>query len=318
MWPAVLAACLVLGAITAILVVAGPGSGSRAAVGLPTEHSGTGSVPPGGVSPDANTSAPASTDATPTATAMASATPASPSPTKGMPKHFSLIAPGGALPTGAQCATWVRATAYPETKGANARANQTTGHHIDASFFHGDDPRASTSIGTRVDGQFTGTTWQILRWTACKWGIDEDVVMAQAAAESWWQQNALGDWTTDSSRCAPGHSLGVDGRDGQCPESFGILQNRYPYEQSAWPGIASSTAMNADVGYAIWRTCFEGYEGWLNTVARGRDYAAGDQWGCIGRLFSGRWYTSPSQTYVVQVRDYLSQRVWEKPSFRQP
>ena len=95
-------------------------------------------------------------------------------------------------------------------------------------------------------------------------------MFAQAAIESWWQQGTLGDWTTDASRCAPGRGLGVDGQAGQCPESFGILQNRYPYEQTAWPGIATSTAMNADLGYAIWRVCFEGYEAWLNTVERGQ------------------------------------------------
>ncbi len=143
-------------------------------------------------------------------------------------------------------------------------------------------------------------------------------MLAQAAVESWWRQDTLGDWTTDATRCAPGRGLGADGRPGQCPESFGILQNRYPYEKPAWPGIASSTAMNADLAYGIWRVCFEGYEGWLNTVEHGSPYGAGDAWGCVGRWFSGRWHTGPGDQYVAKVRGYLSQRIWETRDFQQP
>jgi autotransporter family porin len=54
---------------------------------------------------------------------------------------------------------------------------------------------------------------------------------------------------------------------------------------------------------------------WLNTVERGRDYAAGDMWGCLGRWFSGRWHTAPAEEYIASVGDYLAQRVWETPSF---
>jgi hypothetical protein len=234
------------------------------------------------------------------------------------PERFTTKDPGAALPSGQQCAAWVRARAYPENKGANRRANQTTGHGVSAELFTGSDARAGAEIAPRIDGQFTGTTGQILRWAACKWGIDEALVMAQAAAESSWQQGTPGNWTSDSSRCAPGRGLGVDGRPGQCPESFGILQNRYPYEHVAWPGIARSTAMNADVAYAYWRACFEGYETWLNGAERGRDYAAGDAWGCVGRWFSRRWYTPASQGYIDRVRERLDQRVWKTSSFQQP
>ncbi len=118
--------------------------------------------------------------------------------------------------------------------------------------------------------------------------------------------------------CAPGRGFGVDGKPGQCPESFGILQNRYPYEHSGWPGIATSTAMNADLAYGIFRACFEGYEGWLNTVEQGQHYAAGDAWGCIGRWFAGRWHTQLANDYTARVKDYLSQRIWETANFQEP
>jgi autotransporter family porin len=157
-----------------------------------------------------------------------------------------------------------------------------------------------------------------LQWAACKWGIDEDLVRAQAAIESWWRQDAKGDWGTDPSRCPPGHGLGVDGRPGQCPESWGLLQSRYPYEKSAWPGIADSSAFNADTAYAIWRACYEGYEWWLNDVERGEQYGPGDAWGCIGRWFSGRWHTQAAEGYIERVKGYLDDRIWETPDFQEP
>jgi autotransporter family porin len=207
----------------------------------------------------------------------------------------------------------------PENKRANATFNRTTGHKLGAGFFPAaDDARANTRIGVRVDGAFTGTTREILRWTACKWGADEDMVYAQAAKESWWRQSAKGDFGTDASACPPGHGLGVDGQAGQCPQSYGILQDRYPYELTGWPGIASSTAMNADTAYAIWRACFEGYELWLNNVERGAQYGAGDAWGCLGKALAGRWHTAPGDQYVVAVQDYLHQKIWQTPNFQEP
>jgi autotransporter family porin len=299
LWPAV--GVLVIAAAAVVVVVVG--GADRPSLADPASASAGASATP--------------TSAVPAQTASPKPTP-SRSTAAAAPARFTTKGPGAKLPSGAQCATWVKSRPYKENKGVNRTANQKTGHHVGGSFFSGDDARANSKVAPRVDGQFTGTTGQILRWAACKWGIDEDIVFAQAAIESWWRQDTLGDWSTDASHCAPGRGLGKDGKAGQCPESFGILQNRYPYEQSAWPGIANSTAMNADLAYAIWRTCFEGYEGWLNTVERGRDYKAGDAWGCIGRWFSGRWHTQPGEDYVKRVRDYLDQRIWETANFQEP
>ncbi|MEV4618129.1 hypothetical protein AB0J74_05330 [Asanoa sp. NPDC049573] len=232
------------------------------------------------------------------------------------PEHFTTLPPGAALPSGAQCATWVRARPTPENRQMNLMANATTGHHVGPDIY--DDARSDSRIAPRVDGAFTGSTRDILRWAACKWGIDEDVVFAQAAQESWWRQTVLGDYSADPTRCAPGHGIGADGRAGQCPESFGILQDRHPYQMSAWPGVLRSTAMNADLAYSIWRGCFEGWEGWLNSEERGEPYAKGDLWGCVGRWFSGRWHTPESEDYIGLVKDLLAQRVWETAEFREP
>jgi hypothetical protein len=101
------------------------------------------------------------------------------------------------------------------------------------------------------------------------------------------------------------------------PQSYGILQNRYPYEDGGWPAMISSTAMNADAAYGIWRACFGGCETWLNTVPRGNQYHAGDAWGCVGRWFAGRWRTSAALGYVAKVKKYLKEKIWLKPYFRQ-
>ncbi|WP_290863576.1 sigma-70 family RNA polymerase sigma factor [Hamadaea sp.] len=236
----------------------------------------------------------------------------SPSPSDASPKpsvsRFGLLPPGAKLPSGAQCATAVRAKPIRENKAVNATANRTTGHTV---------PGATAPL-TRVDGKFTGTTEQILRWAACKWGIDEDMVKAQAAIESWWHMDNKGDYGTDASRCPAGHGLGEDGAPGKCPESYGIMQVRYPYNMQAFPGVEKSTAMNADYAYAVWRSCYEGKMTWLNTVDRGSQYKAGDAWGCLGVWFAGRWHTDAAEQYVKRVKEYLSQRIWTTRNFQQP
>src|SRR5262249_4247050 len=137
------------------------------------------------------------------------------------PAHFATLPPGSTLPSDSQCATWVRAHPIPENKGVNKTPNHTTGQHVSADLFSGDSAGAATRIAPRIDGGFTGTTAEILRWTACKWGIDEKIVFAQAAIESWWRQDTLGDWGGDASACPPEHQPGVDGKAGQCPQSYG-------------------------------------------------------------------------------------------------
>lgn len=94
-----------------------------------------------------------------------------------------------------------------------------------------------------------------------------------------------------------------------------MLQIRYPYWTPAFPSAGTSTAYNLDYALAARRSCFEGYDTWLNTVDRGQQYAAGDLWGCMGEWFSGRWYTQPAIGYINVVKQYLADRVWETQGF---
>jgi hypothetical protein len=220
-------------------------------------------------------------------------------------EHFSTLPVGATLPSDEECAARVRPVA--EIRPANAPYNSV----------RGDGPKQTLNrFYARVTGNFTGTTDEIIQWAACKWGIDEDIVRAQAAKESGWFQQNRGDFTSNPDVCVPGHGIGVDGRPGECPESIGIMQVRYQYLTPAFPMATDSTAYNLDAALAARRSCFEGNEPWLNTTDRGADYAAGDLWGCVGMWFAGRWHTTDADTYMTAVQDYLIRRIWTAPEFR--
>src|ERR1700680_1470572 len=88
---------------------------------------------------------------------------AHPTPTPTAVTHFSTLPPGSVLPAGSTCAAEVKAR--PENKGVNVAYNATTGgQSLPGSFFgSADDPRAGSQIAPRVDGNYTGTTDQILQ-----------------------------------------------------------------------------------------------------------------------------------------------------------
>jgi hypothetical protein len=232
--------------------------------------------------------------------------------------YFRTLPPGAQLPSGALCAKLVDATPLAETKSGNRQYNSRTGGRVGTKFLASDGPQAE-KLAKRINGDFTGSTIDILRWAACKWGINQDIVFAQAAVESWWQQDTLGGWTTDRADCPPskpGNKLDQADKPGQCPVTWGILQNTYQPGLTGWPAIAGSTAMNADAAYAVWRSCYDGYETWLNTMPRGSQYHEGNVWGCVGRWFSGQWLNPPALGYIAQVKQYMREKIWLKPSFR--
>ena len=116
---------------------------------------------------------------------------------------FNTLPPGAALPSGAACARLVEASPSPENRPGNERFNATVGYQVGPGIFpQGDKPQV-TALASRIDGDFTGTTEDILRWVACKWGINQDIVFAEAAQESWWNQTQLGDWQDDAELCPP-------------------------------------------------------------------------------------------------------------------
>lgn len=146
---------------------------------------------------------------------------------------------------------------------------------------------------SRVSGRYTGTTDEIIRWAACKWGLDENMLRAVAVKESHWHQNTVGDGGG----------------------SFGLMQVKDHYSDGTldlggYPWSQRSTALNVDF-YGAWiRSCFTGdfYDGsdWLYGGKRIR----GDTWGCVGAWYSGDWHSGSAQDYVAQVKRLLAGKDW--------
>lgn len=166
------------------------------------------------------------------------------------------------------------------------------------------DSVTPNTLDSRIDGNFVGTTDEIIQWGACKWGFDEDHIRAQAYAESSWFAGQLGD-------C--GHN--TQSRTSGCA-SVGLLQVRaaalpHTAHPGVWPWAWDSTAMNVDYALAVKRLCYEGLETWLSQVDNhGVSYRAGDEWGCAGRWFSGGWHDPGSKRYVETVKTRLRQQDW--------
>jgi hypothetical protein len=171
----------------------------------------------------------------------------------------------------------------------------------------------SDSLRKRVTGNFTGTTDEILQWVACKWGIDVNIIRAQAVSESYWHQSQLGDNTTNQSLCPPGTWNG-----NSCYQSYGILQIKYTYFQTEWPMSRDDTSFNADFVYGWLRNCYEGRADYLyqRTPAPGYpSYHAGDIWGCLGFWYSGSWYDQGAINYINVAKGHYSQKPWLQPGF---
>lgn len=232
-------------------------------------------------------------------------------------KRFTTLPPGAKLPSEAECAARVRRSAW-EPRSDNYVANNSTptAQQIAAltpwNESIGVSPQANVLL-KQITGHFTGTTDEILQWVACKWGIDEDIVRAEAAFESNWHQSQTSDWSTDPQMCPPGTWDGSG-----CWQSYGILQIKYFYFKSSWPMSRDDAAFSAEYVYGIIRTC---YEGWTTYLAEGTPlpgypaYHAGDIWGCLGRWYSGWWYTQDAITYINGVKTHLANKEWQQPLF---
>jgi hypothetical protein len=226
---------------------------------------------------------------------------------------FVTLPLGAPLPSEEECARMVRQQGrssfelHPENHAANQTNVYREGHRFPAHDLDG--------YGARVTGNFTGTTDEIFQWAACKWGFDVDTVRAQAVQESEWNQALLGD-------CHPRQATQPDTR--HCA-SMGIMQvkgaNIPPDHPYTYPHAMRSTAFNVDYTLATRRHCYAGKVDWLHDAdvrsENGRPYGPGDEWGCMGLWFSGRWYDSGAVRYLYQrsnlgngIQYYYQQKPW--------
>jgi len=193
----------------------------------------------------------------------------------------------------AEAAVRVRRSAFeprPENHGPNHRVPTSSELARFRSL-----TRMPAAYRDKVTGNFTGTTDEIIQWTAHKWGIDEDVVRAEAVQESRWNQSALGDG-------------GI---------SYGLMQIKSTVSKGTYPLSRDSTAFNADYYGASIRHYYDGAATWLNDACcfSGTTYKAGDLWGSAGAWFAGRWYSTGAVDYINKVKDHLRSRTWERPGF---
>ena len=180
----------------------------------------------------------------------------------------------------------------PDNGGTSA-VNRTKPNANQLAYYASDGYRSSEMDAPYtwmklVDGQYTGTTEMIIRWAACKWGLDEDLIRAQATAEheSWIQWNAGGDKRHSVRQCQaggpPGHNstnlwgyLTADA----CYQSWSIWQTKVVYSSpdigawTTWPAINESTAFAVDYRYASQRSCMNGDQsGFFTHKGAGRVY----------------------------------------------
>jgi hypothetical protein len=238
---------------------------------------------------------------TPAGTPVPSARPASSAaPSSGFVSYFRTLPPGSVLPGDAQCAREIARNPWeprPENRAANQANVYAQGFRLHNSYLASWEP----AYERRVTGNFTGTTDQILRWGACKWGFDEDSVRAQSVLESTWRQSTLGDCNGGKTQpetrgCASVGILQVKGAD--LPPTF----------PGVWPAAWTSTAFNVDFALGVRRLCYDGKETWLRDS--NPSYAAGDLWGCIGKYFSGRWHDPSANQYIQKVQTILAAKIW--------
>ena len=207
----------------------------------------------------------------------------------GAGSRFSDLGVAEALPDGQECASRVRRHGW-EPRPENNAQNATRGAQL---VLPGGSWMGFTrwhELARRVDGNFTGTTDEIIQWASCKWGFDEDVTRAQAYIESGWRQNELGD-----------HG-----------QSTGLLQVKSAKEGTphryTWPHSRASTAYNVDYALAWRRACYEGHfteVGWLPRESRG------DLAGCLGLWYSGTWGRGQRE-YLAAILYVLHERPWER------
>lgn len=231
--------------------------------------------------------------------------------------RFATLLPGSSLPGETKCASLIQRSSWEE-RPDNTQANHRvpTTQQIAALAPWGPsiglNARADT-LRKQITGNFTGTTDEIIQWVACKWGIDVNIIRAQAVKESEWHQNYRGDWTTNYKLCPPGTWNGTG-----CYQSYGILQIKYIYSSSTWPMSRDDTAFNLDYAYAYTRACYEGLVDYLynsSPVPGYPSYRSGDLWGCIGSWYSGGWYDQQAINYIDSIKTFFHNEEWAKPDF---
>ncbi len=213
---------------------------------------------------------------------------------------------GAALPTEATCDARVRYSPWEPRPQNNAANHKIPSKRVTIRKHPAYNATWQAKYRPRVTGNFTGTTDEIIQWAACKWGLSDEILRAQAVDESHWHMRTEGDFEPRSR----GHCTLGDQRD-PCPTSFGILQIKWYFNpdtnaaNNSYPMSKHMTAFSLDYAGAKLRGC---YQGWTYFGAESR----GDLWGCLGAWYSGEWYDSNAQAYIARVKAHYNAKPWRQ------
>ena len=224
------------------------------------------------------------------------------------------------FPTDAQCTAAVHGSTW-EPRPENNTPNHTVAPQPNTlGNFSSWNSTWNSVYKPRIDGNFTGTTDEIIQWVACKWGWSDELVRAEAVAESnWYQSTAQNEGFGDYEALNSGDCVydGLGNNSSGCPTSFSIIQVKWYFHpqgfasnspQSSYPWITKSTAYALDLQVAEMRGCYDGMSTYLGS---GAGATAGDLWGCIQDWYSGSWYPNGgNQSYSNSVKANLTSRPW--------
>jgi hypothetical protein len=187
---------------------------------------------------------------------------------------------------------------------------------------------AGQALLNQVDGQYTGTTCEILQWGALKWGLPANLLEAEAVDESEWYQNTIGDIGDGVSlsilqikssiwhgTCpeSPNYPSGVDASSSSSIQNYLATQpNCLSYNDTAFAvdyrGAIYRACMNGDMPYLANHAPTPGYPTYTTAVAAGGSDLL---WGCMGVWYSGYWYDSGAVSYIQRVQSALNSRAWQ-------
>lgn len=196
--------------------------------------------------------------------------------------------PAGCLPLDDREAAARVNTTAEDIRPENAAENRRRPTRAELARFRERNDFVPGDYAELVTGRFSGTTDDIIEWAAWKWGIDEDLLRAQAMHESSWRMGPRGDG-------------GI---------SLGVMQIKRTVHEGTAPLSRLSTSFNLDYYGAVFRYYYDGVAWWLGRQERGEPYRAGDEWGSIGAHYAGRWHTAEAESYISNVRRLLRQRAW--------
>jgi hypothetical protein len=156
-----------------------------------------------------------------------------------------------------------------------------------------------------VTGGHRGTTDEILQWAAYKWGLDPNLLRAEAVVESHWRQHCIGD-------IGNGVSLSIlqiksGSWTGTCPNA-GACTNLNCAAITAPTCLSNNnTAFGADYRAFVMRACIVGdglswFANQTPTWAGVKPWVTGPGANnqiepCMGAWFSGNWGDAGAQNY---------------------